>query len=198
MRIRYFLMRSSGVTNLHTETETLKTAVADTDDLLVWVLVLSELAAFGILIAAFLLAAVRDPESFAIARLHLSPGLATANTLLLLTSGWQAAMAARQGATEGQQRSALVSAALLGFAFTAIKLIEFNSEMHFAQAATFNAFFELYFIITGFHLIHVIFGAVVLLLVAWKPSDSNIGLITTLWHMVDLIWIVMFPIIYLV
>jgi nitric oxide reductase NorE protein len=183
---------------VHTEMEAAEAAGGDTDDFLVWVLVLSELAAFGILIAAFLLAAVRDPESFAIARIHLSPGLATANTLLLLTSGWQAAMAARRGATKGQQRRALLFAALLGFVFTAIKLVEFSSEMHFAGDATFNAFFELYFIITGFHVIHVVFGAMVLLLVAWRPSNSNIGLITTLWHMVDLIWIVMFPIIYLV
>ncbi|PSH61987.1 NorE accessory protein for nitric oxide reductase [Phyllobacterium brassicacearum] len=178
--------------------EALETAAADTDDFLVWVLVLSELAAFGILIAAFLLAAVRDPESFALARLHLSPGLATANTLLLLTSGWQAAMAARRHATVRQQRRALVFAALLGFVFTIIKLVEFNSEMRFAASASFNAFFELYFIITGFHVIHVVFGAMVLLLVAWRPGNSNIALITALWHMIDLIWIVMFPIIYLV
>ena len=183
---------------MHTKIEAVEVAGGDTDDLLVWVLVLSELAAFGILITAFLVAAVRDPESFAIARIHLSPDLATANTLLLLTSGWQAALAARRNATRRQQRKALVLAALLGFGFTAIKLVEFNSEMHFASDATFNAFFELYFIITGFHLIHVVFGAVILLLVAWRPSSSNIGLITTLWHMVDLIWIVIFPIIYLV
>jgi nitric oxide reductase NorE protein len=183
---------------LRTRMEAAEAAGGDTDDFLVWVLVLSELAAFAILIAAFLLAAVRDPESFAIARIHLSPGLATANTVLLLTSGWQAAMAARRSTTKGQQRTALVLAAFLGFVFTAIKLVEFNSEMRFAGDATFNAFFELYFIITGFHVIHVVFGAIVLLLVAWRPSNANIGLITTLWHMVDLIWIVMFPIIYLV
>ncbi|MBW8322636.1 MAG: hypothetical protein K0M47_25830 [Rhizobium sp.] len=96
-----------------------------------------------------------------------------------------------------QVRRSLIAAALLGFVFLAVKLFEYSGEIHYAGEETFNGFFELYFIITGFHLLHVVFGALVMLLIAWRPSRGNVALITTLWHAIDLVWIVMFPIIYL-
>ncbi len=52
-------------------------------------------------------------------------------------------------------------------------------------------------LLTGFHLMHVLFGSVVLALVAWRPTRSNVLLITTLWHAIDLVWLVMFPVLYL-
>lgn len=168
------------------------------DTLLLWILVWSELAAFGILIGAFLVAAIIAPQEFAVARLHLRPEIAGLNTLVLLTSGWQAAIAAGKGATPSTRRRALVLAALLGFAFVAIKVYEYGAEVRFAGEAAFHTFFELYFILTGFHLVHVAFVGVLLLLVAWRPRQANVALVTTLWHVIDLVWIVMFPILYLV
>jgi nitric oxide reductase NorE protein len=56
---------------------------------------------------------------------------------------------------------------------------------------------ELYFLVTGFHLLHVVFGAAILFLVAWRPSRGNVVMIATLWHAIDLVWLVMFPIVYL-
>ena len=56
---------------------------------------------------------------------------------------------------------------------------------------------ELYFLVTGFHLLHVVFGTGILLLVAWRPSRANVVMIATLWHVIDLVWLVMFPIVYL-
>ncbi|OMQ46386.1 cytochrome c oxidase subunit 3 [Ensifer sp. 1H6] len=170
---------------------------ASADDLLLWVLVWSELAAFGILLVGFLVVGVIQADAFAAARSHLNPLLAGINTLVLLTSGWQAALATRPIASTPTRRRALVLAALFGFAFVAIKLFEYSTEVAVAGLPKFGAFFELYFLITGFHLLHVAFGSVILLLVAWRPSPGNIALITTLWHVIDLVWIVMFPIIYL-
>lgn len=184
------MAEASAVTGLEDESE-------EADAFLLWVLAFSELIAFGILLGAFLVMSVTHAEAFAVARLHLNPGLAAANTLILLTSGWQAALAARVGASLPERRRGLVIAALFGFAFTAVKIYEYAGEIRFAGEETFQAFFELYFLITGFHLMHVVFGAVVLLLVAWRPSRSNTALITTLWHVIDIVWIVMFPLIYL-
>ncbi|WP_112946263.1 cytochrome c oxidase subunit 3 [Hyphomicrobiales bacterium] len=169
-----------------------------TDTLLLWVLVWSELAAFGILLAGFLLVGLVQPDAFVAARLHLDPLLAGINTLVLLTSGWQAALATRPRASLGQRRRALVNAALIGFAFVAIKLFEYSTEAGVAGDPAFGSFFELYFLVTGFHLLHVVFGAFVLLIVAWRPASGNVTLITTLWHVIDLVWIVMFPLVYLV
>ncbi|MGV1793529.1 cytochrome c oxidase subunit 3 [Rhizobium sp. A37_96] len=167
------------------------------DELLLWILVWSELVAFGVLFGAFLVTALLQQSVFAAARLHLNPELAALNTIILLTSGWQAALAARTGASHRQSRRALLFAALLGLAFALVKVAEYAGELPFAGDPSFGSFFELYLLTTGFHLLHVLFGAFVLLLVAWRPSRSNITLITTLWHVIDLVWVVMFPLVYL-
>lgn len=170
---------------------------SDEDTLLMWILVWSELTAFGILLAAFIFMSGLYAEDFGLARLHLSPGLAAANTLILLASGWQAAIAARHRTEPNLARRPLCVAAFFGLLFVVVKFVEYAGELRYTLDATLVRFFELYFMLTGFHLLHVVFGAVILLLVAWRPSRANILLITTLWHVIDLVWLVMFPIVYL-
>ena len=165
-------------------------------DLLLWVLVFSELAAFGILLGGFLVMSVLHPESFGAAKLHLSARIAGFNTVVLLASGWQAALAARAGASAMQQRIALLVAAALGFVFVGLKFFEYSTELTYAGDDTFAAFFELYFMITGFHLAHVAFVAGLFVLVARRPERSNIVMLTTIWHVIDIVWLVMFPLIY--
>jgi len=165
-------------------------------DLVLWILVWSELAAFGVLLSGFIVTSVLHSESFSLAKLHLDGRLASMNTLVLIASGWLAAEAARASG-ERMRRIALVSAALLGFVFAAIKLVEYHGELRFAGDATFNPFFELYFLITGFHLAHVIFLALLMLLIARRPERSNVTLVTTVWHVIDIVWLVIFPIVYL-
>ena len=113
-----------------------------------------------------------------------------------MLSGWQAALAVRLGAEGGAARRPLVLAALLGLAFAAVKGVEYMLEIR-AGVGGLGALAELYFLVTGFHLLHVVFGAAVLLLVARWPSQANVVTIATLWHAVDLVWLVMFPIVYL-
>ena len=69
---------------------------AKDDHLQLWILVWSELIAFGILILGFLVVSTFGPEAFALARLHLRPGIAGANTLILLMSGYFVAVAMRR------------------------------------------------------------------------------------------------------
>lgn len=114
----------------------LERAVATTDDFsmavtkaqggegdgpLLWILVLSELAAFGVLLIAFMIMTMLDPDGAASFRSYLHPGLAAANTIILVLSGWQAALAVRLGANGRAVRRPLVLAALLGLAFAAVK-----------------------------------------------------------------------------
>lgn len=169
----------------------------DEDQLLLWILVWSELIAFGILIVAFLVLSGLQADAFDLARLHLRPGLAAANTVILLVSGYQVAIAVRRRDVLTSVRRPLVIAALLGFAFVAVKLFEYWGEIRYAGNATLSNFFELYFLITGFHLMHVLFAGVALLLIAWRPVRENVLLIGTLWHVIDLVWLVLFPILYL-
>ncbi|WP_244618821.1 cytochrome c oxidase subunit 3 [Rhizobium sp. 18065] len=170
---------------------------ADEDQLLLWILVWSELIAFGILIVAFLVLSGLHAEAFDLARLHLRPGLAATNTVILLVSGYQVAIAVRRRDALSRVRRPLVIAALLGFAFVVVKLFEYWGEVRYAGNATLNIFFELYFLITGFHLLHVLFAGIALLLIAWRPARENVLLIGTLWHVIDLVWLVLFPILYL-
>lgn len=165
-------------------------------DLVLWILVWSELAAFGVLIGGFMIMSVLHADEFALAKLHLNGRLASINTLVLIMSGWLAAEAAR-AVKEQTRRFALLGAAALGFAFTLIKLIEYQGEMRLAGDATFNAFFELYFLITGFHLAHVIFLSILMVLIARRPDPTNVRLVTTVWHVIDMIWLVIFPVVYL-
>ncbi|RKE83304.1 cytochrome c oxidase subunit 3 [Rhizobium sp. AG855] len=170
---------------------------AKDDQLLLWILVWSELIAFGILIFGFLVVSAVQVEAFELARLHLRPGIAGANTLILLVSGYQVAVAMRRRNELETVKRPLIVAAGLGFCFVAVKLFEYWGEARFTGDATLDSFFELYFMITGFHLLHVFFGAIALLLVAWRPSRENVLLIATLWHVIDLVWLVVFPVVYL-
>lgn len=165
-------------------------------DLVLWILVWSELAAFGVLLSGFLVTSLLHPESFALARLHLDGRLASINTLVLITSGWLAAEAAR-AASERVRRLTLVLSAVLGLGFAALKIVEYQGELRFVGDATFNAFFELYFLITGFHLAHVVFIALLMLLIARRPVPSNVALVATVWHVIDIVWLVIFPVVYL-
>jgi nitric oxide reductase NorE protein len=165
-------------------------------DLILWILVWSELAAFGILLSGFMVMSFLHPESFSLAKLHLNGRLASINTLVLIASGWLAAEAAR-ASTDRVRRMALVASALLGFAFAAIKVVEYQGELRFMGDATFSAFFELYFLITGFHLAHVIFLGLLMLLISRRPEPSNVTLVTTVWHVIDIVWLVIFPVVYL-
>ncbi|OJU94189.1 MAG: NorE accessory protein for nitric oxide reductase [Shinella sp. 65-6] len=171
-----------------------KAESGEADSLLLWILVWSELAAFGALLVAFMVMTMVDGEGALLLRSHLHPGLAALNTVLLVCSGWQAALAVRRG--EGAVRGPLVLAALLGLAFVAVKAVEYTIEIRSGIGGA-GRLSELYFLITGFHLLHVIFGAGILLLVAWRPSRANVVMIATLWHAIDLVWLVMFPIVYL-
>jgi nitric oxide reductase NorE protein len=170
---------------------------AEDDHLLLWILVWSELIAFGILILGFLVISTFQKQAFELARLHLRPGIAGANTLILLVSGYYVAAAMRQRDDLKAVKRPLAMAAALGFCFVMVKLFEYAGEVRFAGDATLDSFFELYFIITGFHLLHVLFGAMALLAVAWRPARENLCLIATLWHVIDLVWLVIFPILYL-
>ena len=167
------------------------------DNLLFWILVWSELVTFAILLIAFMVMSIINIEGVAQLRMHLSPGLAATNTIVLLMSGWQAAIAVRRRHCTDKVRRPLLCAAFFGAVFVMVKLVEYSHEIQFAGDEAVGSFFELYFLLTGFHLMHVLFGSAILALVAWRPSPSNVLLITTLWHAIDLVWLVMFPIFYL-
>jgi nitric oxide reductase NorE protein len=167
---------------------------------MIWILIFSELAAFGAFFIAFSGARLAQPELFRAAQAELDRFLATINTLVLITSGLAAALAVRtrlDGAV-ARCRLWLAGAALLGLVFLGVKLLEYTEKIGRGLTLTTNHFFELYYLMTGFHALHVVMGIMILAIVAWKPSVENVETGTAFWHMVDLIWVMLFPIVYLI
>jgi nitric oxide reductase NorE protein len=169
-------------------------------DPMMWVLIFSELAVFGLLLGAFAVTRAVNPSVFADGQRLLDPGLAALNTLVLVTSGWAAArgaLAARFGARPATRRW-LALAIALGAGFVAIKLTEYAGEIAHGAGLETSTFFTLYFLLTGFHLLHVVLGMVILAVVLSGAAPVAVETGTSFWHMVDLVWVLMFPIIYLV
>lgn len=166
---------------------------------MMWVLIFSELAAFGILLVAFSVADALDPDRFAAGRALLDPLLAAANTICLVSSGWLAAKAcaaARSGSARAARRW-IGGAGLLGALFVAIKLTEYAGEFGRGLDIETGTFATLYVLLTGFHLLHVVLGIAILIAVAVRARAEDVETGAAFWHMVDLIWLLMFPIVYL-
>ncbi|TNF17795.1 MAG: cytochrome c oxidase subunit 3 family protein [Rhodobacteraceae bacterium] len=168
-------------------------------ELLMWVLIVSELLVFGAGLAVFLAVRLTDPAGFAEAQDHLYRTGAALNTAVLITSGFLAAQALvwRRADKRMLARVALVLAALLGLAFLGIKGAEYAAKAADGIAWNTHPFFTFYYGLTGFHAAHVLAGVLLLLLVAWRDAPQNIETAAMFWHMVDLIWVLLFPVIYL-
>ena len=95
-------------------------------------------------------------------------------------------------------RLLLAGAAALGCVFIAVKVVEYAAKVEAGIGLETDTFFTLYFLITGFHLLHVVLGIVMIAAVALHDSPENLKTGTAFWHMVDLVWVVMYPLVYLV
>ena len=168
-------------------------------DLLMWILIISELLVFGAGLAVFLSVRITDTLGFAQAQDMLDRTGAGINTILLITSGFIAALAChlRRENRRRAARLSLVAAAMLGVVFLWIKGVEFADKAEQGIVWDTHAFSNFYFLLNGFHAAHVAFGVVLLLLLACWDIAESIEDATAFWHMVDLIWVILFPVMYL-
>ncbi len=168
-------------------------------ELMMWVLVVSELLVFGAGLLAFLGVRLTDPAGFTEAQAHLHCTGAALNTGVLVTSGFLAAQALhwRQADARLAARLAMGAAAALGVVFLWIKGVEYANKAEQGIGWDTHPFFTFYYLLTGFHAAHVVAGVLLLLLVAWKDSPRNIEAGAQFWHMVDLVWVLLFPVVYL-
>lgn len=185
-----------------------------------WVFLGTELLFFGGLFAAYMIYRVWYPETFGAASRTLDIRLGATNTLVLITSSLSMAFAVRAAAV-GKRRQLMILLAItmvLGLAFLGIKGVEYYQKyvehhipgmgFHFEgpAPARANLFFSLYFAMTGLHAAHMIIGLGLLSVMlamaarrkfsaAWYTPVEMSGLY---WHFVDIIWIFLFPLLYLV
>jgi nitric oxide reductase NorE protein len=175
---------------------------------MVWIFVLLEGLTFGAGLVALALQAAAQPDLHRRSQALLSVPLATANTLLLVTSGLLAALAVHafeEGAFARASRQ-LGLAGGLGAVFCALKLVEYHGKLAAGLGPGAGAFFSFYWGLTGFHFLHVALGTAVLLFLARRVrsgapfTEPDLSLTTgvVFWHMCDLIWVLVFPMVYLI
>jgi nitric oxide reductase NorE protein len=175
-------------------------------DLAMWFFILAELTVFAILILAFAVAQMVYPEQFDESRAALDSSIGLALTLSLLTSGLFAALAVEQVRQARSARATLLLLAALGSSCVYV-VLKFNEYGHLAGLGLgmeHNTFFTLYWILTGFHFLHVLLGMVILGWLAMRcrrgayGPDNHSGLESGVlyWHMVDMVWVLLFPLVY--
>ena len=168
-------------------------------ELMMWVLIVSELFVFGAFLIVFLAVRVANPGQFAADQALLNQTAAAINTIALVTSGFCAAAAlrAREAGERRQARLWLAAAGSLGILFLVVKGFEYWSKAELGIGIDTSPFFTFYFLITGFHALHVVAGIAILALVAWADAARNMEAAVSFWHLVDLVWVLLFPIIYI-
>jgi len=170
-----------------------------------WVFIGADLALFTALFIGFVRTRMADVGAFEAARLSLDPDRGGLNTLLLLTSSWcivQGVHAARQAAPSAVR---WMSAGLVGgLGFVIVKATEYTASITHGHPQPQKDFFAWYYAITGLHLAHVIVGCILLTVFAFRwrkhgPSGGDgVDTAACFWHLVDALWILIFPLIYLV
>lgn len=172
----------------------------------IWLFVLADMTVFAVFFGLILHYRADDHELFAQSQAHLSSGVGLANTILLLTGSLVVVLAVKAARAHQAVRARHLLAAGIGcgVAFGAFKLGEYVHLQDDGFTAHTNTFFLCYFMFTAVHLLHVGMG---ISLLAWArhtiedAASSDMRLVESagaFWHMVDLLWLVLFPMLYLI
>jgi cytochrome c oxidase subunit 3 len=187
-----------------------------------WVFLVTEVLFFGGLFMAYILYRVWYHDAFVAGSHELSVPLGTFNTAVLIGSSLTMALAVRAAKTGEAPRSQvfwLVSTMILGSVFLGVKVVEYTDKIshhlvpgpHFrfhdaALQDTVQLYYSLYFGMTGLHALHMIIGLGILGTIAWMASKGRfdarwhtpVEISGLYWHFVDLVWIFLFPLLYLI
>ena len=185
-----------------------------------WLFLITEVMFFGGLFLAYMLYRVWYPEAWSEGSNELDIVLGAVNTAVLIASSLTMALAVR-GAQTGLRRATVVwllLTMLLGLTFLVIKYFEYAEkfEHHHVPGANFvfegphaaqvQIYFSLYFLMTGLHATHMVIGFGLLSVIAWMAHKGRfspewytpVEMSGLYWHFVDIVWIFLFPLLYLV
>jgi nitric oxide reductase NorE protein len=175
-------------------------------DLAMWCFILAELLVFGIFFIAYTITRSRHVDLFNASQLQLDRVSGFINTILLISSSYFVvrAMAAIQRGNGKICSKWLLAAIACGAFFVMLKLVEFAAKINAGISMSTNTFYMFYLFLAFFHFMHVILGMVILGAIAVKAwqggytAERHEGAETgaAYWHMVDLVWIILFPLIY--
>ncbi len=171
-----------------------------------WLFLASEVMFFAGLLSAYIVLRAAHP-AWPGAGGHLSVPIGTANTLILICSSMTMALSVGAAAQRdaGRTRLFLILTILLGLTFLGVKAFEYDAKFHHGIGPSTNIFWSCYFALTGLHGFHVLIGAAANGWVLSKTGDprfwserSHLVEVSGLyWHFVDVVWIFLFPLVYL-
>jgi len=173
-----------------------------TGKLAVWWVLASEVVIFGGLLASYVMHRIGHPE-WADAAVHTNTVIGAFNTWVLLTSSLTAVLAhqaAERG--DGPRAARFLWFTILGAAtFIGVKSYEWWTEISHGYTIMANGFWSFYYTAAGLHALHVIAGAVIMAVVANDARKNlelhRVELIGIYWHFVDVVWIFLFPLLYI-
>ncbi|MBL4773898.1 MAG: cytochrome c oxidase subunit 3 family protein [Alcanivoracaceae bacterium] len=177
-------------------------------DFAIWIIIFAELLVFGIFFISYAVARIQNIEMFNHYQLTLNRETGAINTLLLITASYfivRAVNAIKNNSIKQCYHFVYTSLGCGGL-FLVLKTIEFYDKFSEGINISTNTFYMFYFLLTIFHYLHVILGLMILLAVAIKAqrgyySQNDYAGVETAgayWHMVDLAWIILFPLIYII
>jgi nitric oxide reductase NorE protein len=169
-----------------------------------WVMVLGDLIIFGGYLLIFMIYRAMTPAKFMAAEQHLNINIGVLNTLVLLASSLFVALSVQAARADDHDRALRLTylGGLCGVAFILIKAYEWSAEIAQGYTIGSNDFFMFYYMLTGVHLFHVSLGLVILGVVVRElrnPRRRRVSMVesgATYWHMVDLLWVVIFALLY--
>jgi len=173
-----------------------------TGRLAVWWVIASEIVIFGGLLASYVMHRIGHPEFGGYAA-HTNTAAGAINTFVLLTSSLCAVLA-HEAAEEkdGARAARLLWLTILGGAiFLGVKGTEWTHEIRHGFTITTNTFWSFYYTAAGLHALHVIAGMVVMAIVSFDARKNRelqrVELVGNYWHFVDMVWIFLFPLLYI-
>jgi len=174
----------------------------------IWIFILGDMTVFAMLFGVFISARAKDPALFDHASSQLNQNYGAVNTLFLLTSSLLVITGIR-AIRDNLTRIAspcFAGAMACGFGFLTLKVLEYHHELSHGMKPATNDFFMYFFVLTGLHAFHLVIGMGVLTFLFLQshkpepPSEKRFAFMeggACYWHMVDLLWIVLFPLLYL-
>jgi len=175
-------------------------------DFAIWIFIMAELLVFAVFFATYAFTRASHVKIFNASQLMLDRNLALINTLTLISSSYFVvrAVAAMREDNARHCFNWLLAAILAGLIFLVTKSLEYSHHYSHGVNLRTNLFFMFYFSLTFFHFMHVILGMVILAANAFKTragaytAEDHTGLETgaSYWHMVDMVWIILFPLVY--
>ena len=173
-----------------------------------WLFLGTEILLFGGLFAAYAIFRAKYPEMFFEQHVELNKKMGAINTCILIFSSLTMAMGVSAIQRGKQKLTAILIliTILCGLGFGVVKYFEYSAKFHHHIYPDTSIFFSLYFMMTGLHMLHVFIGLVILsvMFVLTLKGKFNAKYSTPVevgglyWHLVDLIWIYLFPLLYLI